>query len=68
MALLYLITLKNFKLLQQANLKRKKLIWQDGKLTGASDKISYHSESEDYIVFAFQAGTHVINATYNLKR
>jgi hypothetical protein len=49
-------------------MKREKLIWQDGKLTVASDKISYDSESDEFIVFEFQAGTYVINATYNLKR
>ncbi len=42
-----------------------KIIWQDGKLTGASDKITYNSESDDYIVFEFQAGSYVIHAADN---
>ena len=45
-----------------------KLIWQDGKLTGTSDKITYHSESEKYVVFEFQAGSYVIHAADNLKQ
>jgi len=49
-------------------MKREKLIWQDEKLTIASDKFSYDSESDEYIVFIFQAGTYLINATYNLNR
>ena len=46
-------------------MKRNKLIWQDGKLTGASDKITYNSESDEFIVFEFQAGTYVIYAADN---
>jgi len=39
-----------------------KLIWQDGQFTGSSDKVTYHTESEKYIVFEFQAGSYVIEA------
>ncbi|MCK4989825.1 MAG: hypothetical protein KAS29_05040, partial [Bacteroidales bacterium] len=39
-----------------------KLIWQDGKLTGADDKITYNSESDEFIIFEFQAGSYVIKA------
>jgi len=42
------------------------LIWQDGKHTGASDKISFNSETDKFIVFEFQAGSYVINAVQNL--
>jgi hypothetical protein len=38
------------------------LFFQGGKYTGASDKITYHSESDEFIVFEFQAGSYVIEA------
>jgi len=44
------------------------LIWQDGKHTGASDKISFNSETDKFIIFEFQAGSYVINAVNNLKK
>ncbi|MEA3463168.1 MAG: family 78 glycoside hydrolase catalytic domain [Bacteroidota bacterium] len=44
-----------------------KLIWQDGKLNGSSKNISYISESDRSIVFEFQAGNYVINASSKLK-
>jgi hypothetical protein len=43
-------------------MKRKKFIWQDGKLTGASDKITYNSETDKFIVFEFQEGTYLVQA------
>jgi hypothetical protein len=38
-------------------MKREKLIWQDGKLTVASDKVSYDSDLDEFIVFELQAVT-----------
>lgn len=40
-----------------------KKIWKDGKFIDANNKISYDSKSGDFIVFEFQPGTYVINAS-----
>ncbi len=38
-----------------------KKIWKDGKPIGANNKISYDSQSGDFIVFEFQPGSYEIN-------
>ena len=39
-----------------------KILWEDGNPVGANEKILYDSESEDFIVFQFQAGSYEILA------
>ncbi len=39
-----------------------KILWEDGNPVGANEKILYDSESEDFIVFEFQAGSYEILA------
>jgi hypothetical protein len=39
-----------------------KKIWKDGKPIGANNKISYDSQSSDFIVFEFLSGSYVIHA------
>lgn len=43
-----------------------KELWKDGKFIDANNKISYDSQSGDFIVFEFQAGAYVINAVEDL--